>query len=254
MLTEFLKTTDLHVRLDGAKIITGVSLNISQGESVGIIGPNGSGKTTLFNSLNGFVATTKGQIFFEQQDITELSAYARAKLGIARVFQNSGIFRDMTVEENMVIALESRSTIYSPIFRWSKTYKSFMGRAREMLAEVNLETKLKEKAASLSGGQMRLLEITRALAFGANLFLLDEPTAGVSPRMKDEVVSLVRKLSDLGKTVLIIEHDINLIERFCNRILVLDAGKIVMDGSPAEVRANPMLQEVYFGVETGART
>jgi ABC-type branched-subunit amino acid transport system ATPase component len=248
MSSLILNISDLHVQLGSAKIINGVSLDVPQGESVGIIGPNGSGKTTLFNSLNGFVAATQGKILFEQQDITNVSAHARAKLGIARVFQNSGIFRDMTVEENMVIALESRSALYSPVFRWSKTYKNFIETSRRLLSEVKLETKLKEKAASLSGGQMRLLEITRALAFGAKLFLLDEPTAGVSPRMKDEVVTLVKKLKDLGKTVLIIEHDINLIERFCDRILVLDAGKIVMDGTPSEVRNNPALQEVYFGV------
>lgn len=251
MASILLETSDLFVTIGSSNIINGISLRIFKGEAVGIIGPNGSGKTTLFNALNGFNAATNGNIFFDQQEVTRVKASVRAKLGIARVFQNSGIFKDMTVEENMLLAFESNCSFYNPVFRWGKSYKHFIRRSRELLAEVKLETKMKEKAASLSGGQLRLLEITRAMAFGAKLFLLDEPTAGVSPRMKEEVISLIRKLIGLGNTVLIIEHDINLIEKFCERVVVLDAGRIVMDGTPAEIRSDPILQEVYFGV-TGA--
>ena len=242
-----LETTNLKVELGSIGIINGISLQISQAEAVGIIGPNGSGKTTLFNALSGFVPLAEGEIFLSGHNITKESADSRALHGIARVFQNSGIFRDMTLEENMLVALESRANTFNAVFPWSKSYKQYLQIARQMLAEVKLDSKLKQKASSLSGGQMRLLEITRALAFGAEIFLLDEPTAGVSPRMKDEVVALVKKLTALGKTVLIIEHDINLIQRFCSRILVLDAGKIVMDGPPTEIRESQNLQEIYFG-------
>lgn len=247
-----LETRELAVKLAEVSIINGISLKILKGEAVGIIGPNGSGKTTFFNAISGFAPLSNGELFFDSHNITRQSANARALLGMARVFQNSGIFRDMTVEENMLVALESRTGFLSPLFPWSKSYKRFVSTAKDMLAEVNLESRFKNKASSLSGGQMRLLEITRALAFGAEILLLDEPTAGVSPRMKDEVVALIKKLGSLGKTVLIIEHDINLIQRFCSRILVLDAGRIVLDGTPAEVRDSPGLQEIYFGTNLSA--
>jgi ABC-type branched-subunit amino acid transport system ATPase component len=122
-------------------------------------------------------------------------------------------------------------------------------RSIEFLKEVKLETKADSKAGSLSGGQMRLLEIIRTLAFGADLFLLDEPTAGVSPRMKDDVAGLIKKLQGIGKTVLIIEHDINFIQKFCNRIIVLNEGRVVLDDTPELVRKNEQLKEIYFGGE-----
>lgn len=243
----FLKTQNLAVKLGHHKILNEVSLQIAKGEAVGLIGPNGSGKTTLFNALSGFIPLSGGEIFLAGQKITKEPANIRAMLGMARVFQNSGIFKEMTLQENILVALESKSNLCNPVFPWGKSYKRYMEMALSMLTDVKLDSKAKEKASSLSGGQMRLLEITRALAFGAEVFLLDEPTAGVSPRMKDEVVALVNKLKVLGKTVLIIEHDINLIQRFCERILVLDAGKIVLDGKPSEIRESPALQDINFG-------
>lgn len=120
-------------------------------------------------------------------------------------------------------------------------------RARELLKQVGLERRGKEKASSLSGGQLRLLEIIRALAFGAELFLLDEPTAGVSPKMKDDVMRLLKKLQEMGKTVVIIEHDIDFIQKFVRRIVVMDQGRIVLDGKPGKVRGDKKLQEIYFG-------
>ena len=115
------------------------------------------------------------------------------------------------------------------------------------LKEIGLEAKAKEKAGTLSGGQMRLLEIVRTVALGADLFLLDEPTAGVSPRMKEDIVRTIKKLQELGKTVLIIEHDITFIQKFCDRIVVLEEGRVVLDDSPERVRTDDRLQEIYFG-------
>lgn len=243
-----LDAQELTVRFGTTRILNNLSVQIRAGEAVGMIGPNGSGKTTLFNALSGFIPLSKGSIKFNQLAIEDLEANERANLGIARVFQNSGIFKELTVGDNMVVALESRADGFNPIFKWGKKYKALLQQAREILSEVGLANKLNDKAASLSGGQLRLLEISRAVAFGAELFLLDEPTAGVSPKMKDEVIHAVRKLSERGKTILTIEHDINLIDRFCERVVVLDAGQIVLQGTPMEVRNDPMLQEVYFGV------
>ncbi|MCB0335005.1 MAG: ATP-binding cassette domain-containing protein [Bdellovibrionales bacterium] len=243
-----LSTSSLSLTLGETRILNGVDLAIAQNQKVGVIGPNGSGKTTLFNCLSGFHYPSGGQIFFKDRDITKLSPPKRSKLGLGRLFQNFGIFKEMTVLENIVVALESK--LPPSFFPWSEQEKKNRARAMDYLAEVNLESKAKDKAGSLSGGQLRLLEISRLLAFGADFYLLDEPTAGVSPKMKGEIEKALRKLQDLNATVLIIEHDINFIQRLCDRVVVLDVGKVVLDGTPDSVRQDPRLQEVYFGNET----
>jgi ABC-type branched-subunit amino acid transport system ATPase component len=163
------------------------------------------------------------------------------------VFQNFGIFREMTLLENIQLALESRRDQTPGFFPWSKKTRQIRDESVIFLKEAGLETKANDKAGSLSGGQMRLLEIVRTLALGADLFLLDEPTAGVSPRMKEDIVRSIKNLQTLGKTVLIIEHDITFIQKFCDRIIVLEEGRVVLDDSPERVRNDERLQEIYFG-------
>jgi len=242
-----LEVKDLSFRIKDMEILNGVTLRVAPGETVGLIGPNGSGKTTLFNCVSGFHYPTTGTIHLKGDNITTMRPYKRALLGLGRVFQNFGVFRDMTVLENVVTALESRQSVWKVFFPWCAQHKVNRETAWDYLAEVGLTEKINQKAGSLSGGQMRLLEITRTLAFGADLFLLDEPTAGVSPKMKDDVAALIKKLQELGKTVLIIEHDINFIQKFCERIIVLDVGRVVLDGSLEEVRNSEVLKEIYFG-------
>ena len=229
------------------RILNHVTFGVRAGETVGLIGPNGSGKTTLFNCISGFNVPELGKIMFRGNDVTRSRPHERAALGLGRVFQNSGVFREMTLLENVVVALEGRQALIDTFFPWSKQNKLNRARALELLAEANLADRAKDKASSLSGGQLRLLEIVRTLGFGAELFLLDEPTAGVSPRMKEEVAKLIAKLKDLKKTVLIIEHDINFIQQFCERVVVLDVGKVVLDDTPSNIRSNPLLHEIYFG-------
>lgn len=247
-----LKVTDIYLQIGDAHILNGVTFDAQPGDAIGIIGPNGSGKTTLFNCLSGFVFPRKGQIHFKNAEISRLPAFARAELGIGRVFQSFGIFREMTVQENLMVALESRASFLATALPWSATSRALRAQARDFAGQVGLAGKLKDKAGSLSGGQMRLLEIVRALAFGAEIFLLDEPTAGVSPRMKDEVAALITHLHALGKTTLIIEHDINFVQSFSQRIIVLDQGKVILEGTPQEVRRNQLLQEIYFGKSAAA--
>lgn len=244
-----LSVSNLHLRIGDSAILNGISFISNAGDSIGIIGPNGSGKTTLFNCLSGFVMPSRGTIALRDQDITQLPPYLRAELGIGRVFQSFGIFREMTVLENLVVALESRAGALRTFFPWSATSRRIRAQAKEYAAQVKLDSKISERAGMLSGGQMRLLEIIRALAFGADVFLLDEPTAGVSPKMKDEVAELISHLQSIGKTTLIIEHDINFVQRFSKRVLVLDQGRIVLDDAPERVRKNELLREIYFGKE-----
>ena len=238
---------DLRFELQGLQILNGVNLSVRQGETVGIIGPNGSGKTTLFNCLSGFNRHTGGKIIFQGNDISRMSASRRAAVGLGRVFQNCGVFREMTLLENMLVALESKRPLWSSLVPWLNGARQNRHKALKMLRDVGLKLRAHKKASSLSGGQMRLLEIARTLAFGAELFMLDEPTAGVSPKMKGEVARLIMHLQSLKKTVLLIEHDIVFIQQFCDRIVVLDEGQVVLDGNPKEVREHPMLQEIYFG-------
>ncbi len=238
-----LKVDDLRVSFQGNVILNGLSFSIEKGQTVGIIGPNGSGKTTLFNSISGFVSVSGGNIIYNDTEIQNLMPNQRASLGIGRVFQNFGIFREMSLVENMLLALECSKNSEMQ----SANLSQLKSRALDFLKEVKLESKADARAGSLSGGQMRLLEIIRTLAFGADLFLLDEPTAGVSPKMKDDVAGLIKKLQGIGKTVLIIEHDINFIQKFCNRIIVLNEGRVVLDDTPELVRKNEQLKEIYFG-------
>jgi len=242
-----LTLSDLVVSFGGNKVLNGISCSINEGETVGIIGPNGCGKTTLFNCISGLIANTSGTIALRGVEIQNLEPHERARRGLGRVFQNFGIFREMTLLENVLLALESTTSVVSGFLPWSKKTKGLSNEALSYLEQVGLTAKANEKAASLSGGQMRLLEIIRTLALGSNIFLLDEPTAGVSPRMKEDVASLIKKLQGLKKTVLIIEHDITFIQKFCSRVIVLNEGVIVLDDTPEKVRADTRLKEIYFG-------
>lgn len=246
--TTMLSVSDLFFQIGDMKILNGVSFTVRPGERLGIIGPNGSGKTTLFNCLSGFHFPSSGRIDFKDANITRLPPHKRADLGLGRVFQNFGVFKEMTLRENIITALESKQP---PIlFPWTKRYRENAKLASTYLSEIGLTNLEEKKAGSLSGGQMRLLEIIRAVAYGAELFLLDEPTAGVSPKMKGEVERILKKLQELNKTVMIIEHDINFIQKLCDRIIVLDVGKIVLDDTPEQVRNNRLLQEIYFGTNS----
>jgi branched-chain amino acid transport system ATP-binding protein len=240
-----LSISNLRFSLGRTPILNGVEFSIAAGERVGMIGPNGSGKTTLFNCISGFNIPNHGSISFKNQELTALEPYQRSALGLGRVFQNPGIFKEMSLVENLVTAFESKQR--GVAFPWSKVTKRNREKGLEFLSMVKLEKKAEEKAGSLSGGQMRLLEIVRAIASEADLFLLDEPTAGVSPKMKGEVEELLKKLQEMKKTILIIEHDLNFIQKLCDRIIVLDQGRVVLDGTPEVVRKDTALQEIYFG-------
>lgn len=237
---------DLHFSIGESSILQGASFNLRRGEVLGLIGPNGSGKTTLFNCLCGFLSPSRGRILLDGSDITRDPPHARARAGIGRVFQSTGIFREMTLFENMQIAFENSST---PTHRRVKG-KELRGEIDRYLARVGLAGKARERASALSGGQARLLEIIRLLAFGAEVFLLDEPTAGVSPALKAKVAGLIAELQSEGRSMVVIEHDLNFIASFCDRILVLESGRVVLEGSPREVQSSELLREIYLGTES----
>lgn len=238
-----LSLSHVSLAINTQHILRDVSFNVDEGEVIGLIGPNGSGKTTLFNVLSGFLLPTHGTIHFNNHDITQLPPHKRALLGIGRVFQNFGIFREMTLEENVLVAFEALPS------EQRKSLGDLRKAAKGTLEMVGLSAHASKKAGSLSGGQMRLLEIARTLKSGRDLFLLDEPTAGVSPKMTSQVADLITELKREGKTVLIVEHDLPFISRICDRVIVLDVGKVVLQGAPAEVKKSKELQEIYFGAD-----
>jgi branched-chain amino acid transport system ATP-binding protein len=238
-----LSLTDVGLTIQGHTILKDVSFDAEEGEIIGLIGPNGSGKTTLFNVLSGFLQPTTGSVTFRDSDITNLIPSKRALLGVGRVFQHFGIFREMTLEDNVRVALEAMPK------ELRKEIGDIDAAVQATLEMATLTSHAKKKAGSLSGGQMRLLEIARTLKSGKELFLLDEPTAGVSPKMTHQVADMIKALKEEGKTVLIIEHDLPFIARICDKVVVLDVGQVVLTGKPDEVKQSKELQEVYFGAD-----
>ena len=238
-----LELKDLSLTIGEHQILQNISFDVGEGQIIGLIGPNGSGKTTLFNVISGFLKSSGGSITLGGEDISGFSPSQRAKKGIGRVFQNFGIFRDMTLEDNILVALEAPP----------KEQRKELGDLKDVVAGtldmVGLSSCGKKKAGSLSGGQMRLLEIARTLKAGKELFLLDEPTAGVSPKMTVQVADIIKELKDEGKTVLIIEHDLPFIASICDAVVVLDVGQVVLQGTPAQVKESKQLKEIYFGAD-----
>lgn len=242
-----LKLEKIHVRFGKSVILSEVSLEVKEGEVVGLIGPNGCGKTTLLNSINGFVKTETGSFLFEGNDVTALGPAERAHLGFSRSFQAAGIFKEMTVEENLLIALESAEKFPW----WWKFSKHYCKKAEkivdELLQRVNLSAHKNSLAGVLSGGQLRLLELLRLELTGGKLLLIDEPTAGVSPAMKKVLAHEIKNLAKAGRTVILVEHDLKFLFELVSRVVVLVDGKVYMEGKPEEVSRDPKLQEVYFG-------
>lgn len=244
-----LKTEDLFVKFGDRVILQGVDLELQPGEVVGLIGQNGCGKTTLLNTISGFVPSVGGSILFQNEDVTQLPPYKRASLGMGRSFQHAGVFREMTLEENLMIALENAEN-YPWWWRFSKRFRNKADRIiEEALERVDLLGHKRSLAGVLSGGQLRLLELLRLQISGGSLLLIDEPTAGVAPVMKNILAQGIRDLAaDKKRAILLVEHDLKFLFDLVDRVVVLVEGKVYMEGKPEEIAKDKKLQEVYFGV------
>ena len=249
-----LEVDSLTLKFGGLTALDDVSFSIAKGEILGLIGPNGAGKTTCFNAITGVYAPTSGDIRFLGKTLRGTKKYQITKLGIARTFQSIRLFKAMTALENVLVGTDAsaRSGLLSALFRtpWQRREETAAhNRAMELLRFMGLHTKADELAANLSYGDQRRLEIARAMATNPQLLCLDEPAAGFNPAEKRKLMELIRKIRDQGYTVLLIEHDMKLVMGVTDRIVVLEFGRKIAEGAPAEIRDNPAVIAAYLGVD-----
>ena len=236
----------------GLCAIDDITLSCQAGEILGIIGPNGAGKTTMFNVITGFTQATKGEVRFNGELITKKTASQICRLGISRTFQNVRLFREMTVWENVWLGQSCQAKYLQPTF-WRRGVDESRMRAEveTLLHKLNLWPKKDAKASELAFGDMRRLEICRALSTNPELLLLDEPASGLSPVETTHLMNDLGQLSDAGVTIILIEHDMNVAMGLSDRVVVLNFGKLLAEGTPADIRANKTVIEAYLGSTAG---
>jgi branched-chain amino acid transport system ATP-binding protein len=245
-----LATRNLGLDIGGARIVADVSLEVADGELLGIIGPNGAGKTSLFNLLSGIYRPTAGSIHFEGKDITRQPTFLRTREGLGRTFQVSSVFPLLAVAENVRLAAEASLGGTLRLWRRATSVKPALERSRAAIARVGLESKSLVRAGALSHGDKRRLELAMLLAADKPVFLLDEPMAGVSAENVPELVDLIRSVhAQERKTVLMVEHHIDVVTGIAQRIAVMHLGKLLACDTPAAVMANETVQSAYLGEE-----
>jgi branched-chain amino acid transport system ATP-binding protein len=236
----------------GLEALKDVTLSVAKGERRAILGPNGAGKTTFFNLISGDLSPTSGRIFFLGEDITRFSCHRRAYRGMARTFQITNLFFNLSVIENLALAVQGLEKTKFSLFRPMTAYPHLYERGMELLAQVGLENAKDELIGNLSYGVQRQVEIMLALTREPKLLLLDEPTAGLSPGEAAIMVEMLKRLSP-SITIMIIEHDMDVAFELAESISVLHFGRVIAEGSIEEVRRNRTVQEIYLGVRSDAK-
>jgi branched-chain amino acid transport system ATP-binding protein len=248
-----LETKEVTQRFGGICAVSGLNLKIETGELVGVIGPNGAGKTTVFNIITGIYNPTAGSVYFDGSDITGMKPNKIAATGIARTFQNIKLFKGLSAIDNIRIA-HYASAKYSTleavlhVGRFRAEERRILDSSFELLKFFGLEKYASARARDLPYGLQRRLEIARALALKSKLLLLDEPAAGMNPREIDDLIEFIRNIREsFGLTILLIEHQMRLVMTICERIVVLDFGATIAEGTPEEIKSNDRVIEAYLG-------
>ena len=250
-MTTLLNMRNLSKHFDGVTALGDFSCTLGQGEILGVIGPNGAGKTTLFNVLTGFITPDRGQILLQDKNLTRLSPHKRARLGIARTFQNLRLIQRLTVLQNVLLFFDDQpgERLSNIFFRWDRC-KEQEARNREkalsLLEGVGLRQKADDPAEALSYGQQKLLSIVCCLAADAQVLLLDEPVAGIAPEMIERILGVIQDLPTQGKSVMLIEHNLDAVMQVCDRVVFMDAGAKISEGTPKQVRDDPRVIEAYI--------
>ncbi len=235
--SKFLEVKDLVKTYSGREVVSGLSFFVKPGEVVGLLGPNGAGKTTAFYMTVGLIRPDRGQVLFKNQDITRVPMHKRAKMGMGYLSQEPSIFRSLTVEENILCILETLNLSHSEIKE----------RLEELLLELALEPLAKKKAGTLSGGERRRLEITRALATRPSFLLLDEPFANIDPISVQELKEMIRHLSEKKISILITDHNAREIFKIVDRSYLIRDGKVLLGGTVDELLGHEEARRTYFG-------
>ena len=238
-----IETRDLRREFGGIKALGGVSVHVADGERRAIIGPNGAGKTTLFNILTGELEPTGGSVRLAGTDVTGLRPHELARRGLARMYQRNELFEPLTARENVALAVGAAAGPYRP---FTSPHRADLAAADELLERVGLGERRDAIARALSHGERRQLELALALAQRPRVLLLDEPTAGMSPAETARIADLIASL-DRALTLVIVEHDMDVVFRLAQRITVLHEGRVIAEGSPEQVRGDTQVNEIYLG-------
>lgn len=252
-----LRVEQLKKSFDGLKVVDGLSFSLEKGKITSLIGPNGAGKTTVFNILSGLCKADGGNIYFNQKSIFNKSPHFIANLGIGRTFQNIRIFPQISVSDNVLLASQNNSgerflKSFVPTKKVHEDERTAREKAEECLKFVGLLSKKEHFAENLSYGQKKLLGLATTLATGADLLLLDEPTAGVYPETRKKILELLVQLRDKGKTILFIEHNMKIVMDVSDSVIVMNYGKKIAEGTPEQVRVNQAVKDAYLGRSNGS--
>ena len=252
-MTVTLASRGLTIRFGGHVAVNAVSAEFQAGTLTAIVGPNGAGKTTYFNLLSGQLKASEGQVILQGRDITSQSAAARTDLGIGRAFQLTNLFPQLSVLENVRLAVQSRAKAgFNMLSRW-RTRRDLIEQAHHYLSLVGLDDRADDTTASLPHGDKRKLEVAMMMALEPKVLMFDEPTAGMSVDEVPVILDMIQRLKTGGdRTILLVEHKLDVIRSLADRIIVLHNGQLVADGSPAEVMASDVVQEAYMGTQVSA--
>ncbi|MBU4369494.1 ABC transporter ATP-binding protein [Patescibacteria group bacterium] len=243
-----LKVQNLKKYFGGVKAVDDCSFEVNERTITALIGPNGAGKSTVFNLISGLLNPDSGKIIFTNSNITGLKPEEISNLGISRLFQQTKLFNNLTVKENLFLAFDNEDTkFFKNLFRVNRISKKKQEKIKEMLKLVDMEKFENQLTRDLSYGQKRLIELLRTILNPHKFLILDEPVAGVTPKLREKIGEILQKLENQGETILLIEHDMNFTLKLADIVVVMEKGRVIAQGKPEEIRNNPRVLDAYLG-------